>query len=600
MTTTISLCYQLVDVFSGICERKLWLKDAKDGQPKTNGYYIEVPFNHAQVYPYTEHEISHILFQSDGKARDLFLSEYVAKLAQVAKQNKRLINPKVLRKGLEAIVNILDDERVISLWSLLYEGSGRKLRSMKYEQAIEVYRKAHENLIVMFSVLAGGHYNIPEGRLDRFRPAMIEALRKVRYCDYYGCLVVAKWLIVQLVSEIIRESRDLPKLPGPTYLPGPHDDITGMTDPGVWEAPDVQATPDERAEALSAMVSRLGTPSSDQLEEVAGSTVEDPKMQASAALRTAVKDEKKLQKALKNSSVVMHGQVEKARQATKNTPQHDDHVRRDAFAKVVFKDITPSPHSDPHAELPEQDAALVRRLRAIFHRVMGKRTNVLEDTGTQIDIPAYLEYRLTGVSLPVYRVDRNGRGFRSMILIDRSTSMAGARTKKAERACRIISRALDFPFVKRTVWGFQSWEQGVVDITRFLPGREVFESDSAIVGGVTPLHSALRVAIRELEDNNTDRKHLFVISDGFPVFANSDGEAFGTGTLMAFIKHNVMYARTKGIGVTGVVVGQDLTEYGMRYMFGSSDHWRVMKTATFDADLIDLISSTFTKYLRST
>jgi len=205
---------------------------------------------------------------------------------------------------------------------------------------------------------------------------------------------------------------------------------------------------------------------------------------------------------------------------------------------------------------------------------------------------------MTGEPLPVFRVDSFGRGFKTVVLVDRSISMKGKRTAQAERACRIISRALDFPFVARTVWGFQSWKDGEVDITRFKAGQEVFESEAAAVGGHTPLHTAIRVALRELEDG-TDKKHLFVISDGFPVFARRDGAHFGTQTLMAFVRSNVMTARSKGIGVTGVMIGHDIKPKGMSFMFGSSKFWRIMGEDSFGNDLVQLVTGAFVEYLRT-
>lgn len=648
-----SLCYKTVDVFAGITKRKLWLKDAADGRAKTNGYLIEVPFAHPRAYQYTEHEISHVLFESDVLAKTKFIEEYSRKIGQVATKAGAPINERTLRGVLNELINVLDDERVISLWGLLYHGSEALMRRMKLDEAKETLTFAHED-ILQFCYCLASRNEVPPGKLDRYRPYLLEALRKVHLCDYFGCLVTSKWLVVQIVSEIIRESRGEPPLPCPPSPSGlgaaldlptastHSQDTTEVEDaealqddshsPGVprmpwesedpseepperasseaqqaWHPPDVQATAQERAEALNQAIDRFGA-----LPEAAKKSLDDvseskfkraneehqANRRVRAALAAEVKDDTKLETVLAASSDQMLNIVRRARETIRNTPTHDDRIRNDAYVKVIFTDVAPSEHRDPHLRLSPEDEAIVQRLRAMFHRVMGRRVNALEDAGTQIDIPALIERRLAQDDRPVFCVDRLGRGFRALVLVDRSGSMEGVRTQQAERSCQIISRALKFPFVRTSVWGFQSWNAGEVNITRFRPGAEVFESDSAVVGGVTPLHTAIRVAIRDLEDGS-DRKHLFVLSDGFPVFARKDGATYGTATLMGFVRSNVMLARTKGIGVTGVMIGDNVAPKSMAYMFGPSKYWRVLNEEKFGPDLIDLVTQSFTDYLRS-
>jgi hypothetical protein len=204
---------------------------------------------------------------------------------------------------------------------------------------------------------------------------------------------------------------------------------------------------------------------------------------------------------------------------------------------------------------------------------------------------------MTGGAIPVFPSDVNGRGFKSLILIDRSSSMSGHRTQQAERSCRVISRALKFPFVENAVWGFQSWDDGQVDITRFAPGMETFTSEECQVGGTTPLHTAVRVAVRHLEAGS-ERKHLFIVSDGFPVYARKGGHQFGTRVLMGFVRDEVRRARSHGIGVTGVMIGNDVKAGGMSFMFGSDRHWKVLDKV-FGSDLVQLVTRSFMDYLRS-
>jgi hypothetical protein len=650
-TSTKALCYKTVDVFAGLCDRKLWLKDAKDGIPKTNGYLIEVPFGHDDAYQYCEHEISHILFKSDFLAKQQFIQEYSKKIGEVAKKHGAPVNERMLRAGLDAIIGVLDDERVISLWGLLYRGSEAIMRRMKHDEAIPSLARAHDDFITLFLCVASGN-DVPDGKLSRFVPYMLEALRKVHQRDYFGCLVAAKWLVVQLVSELVRESQgeDPPPMPGfrlgssmggafgsqdgsdglqepeendgPPKMPWEDDgsqegsqgagggkgDDEGEGSGGggseAWEPPEVQSSIEARSKAMQDVVNGMTIAPKTVTGEVTESKYKRRGEQqqadriAKSALDADVKDTGKLEMVLERSAGQMQRIVDRARHAIRNAPNHDDSIRRDAYAKVIFTDVLPSPHRDPHVAFDlAKDADTVKRLRATFTRVIGRRINRLEEAGSQIDIPALIERRMTNEPIPVFRVDAFGRGFQALVLVDRSTSMQGRRTTQAERACKIISQALDFPFVDRKVWGFQSLKDGEVNITRFKPGQELFESDAAMVGGVTPLHTAIRVGVRELEDG-TDRKHLFVISDGYPVYSRADGASFGTKTLMGFVKQNVMDARQKGIGVTGVLIGKDIASKSMAFMFGPSKYWRVMSEDTFANDLVGLVSGAFVEYLR--
>jgi|WetSurMetagenome_2_1015567.scaffolds.fasta_scaffold03229_2 hypothetical protein len=636
-----AMCYKTVEVFAGITQRKLWLKDSGSGAC-TDGHLIHVPLKEPGAYQYTEHELSHILFQSDGFARATFVKDYAAKVVSVAPSTKG--GERALRKAMTTITGILDDERVISLWGLLYKGSETIMRRMKYEESQEALPRAHNNILTLFYCLAGGH-EVPPGRLDRYEPYILEALRKVRLRDFLGVLVTSKWIINMLVGELIRQSRNEPPPVRPMWgidtLLGstgvglnegsssdldvrpsdaaPETDTTSdeapepsqppQSETPEWRPPDVTAPTDERIKALGELIGAFGAIEEPDngfrfdLEDVQPSKFQNVQDRTfavrvvNAAIGADVKDPDVMEKALEASSSHMQRIVDKARQAVRNTVHEDDRIRQDAYAKVVFHDEALTPFANPSVDISEEDLHTILRLRAGFVRVMGRRANRLEDAGVAVDVSAFIERLVTGEDRPVFRGDSHSKGFKALILVDRSQSMNGHRTHQAERGCRIISRALKFPFVESAVWGFQSWDAGQVDITRFAPGMEEFTSDSCQVGGTTPLHTAVRVGVRHLEAG-TEKKHLFVLSDGFPVYARKGGDSFATKTLMGFVRGEVQRARSHGIGVTGIMIGNDLKADAMSFMFGSSKHWRVMGR-DFGNDLVQLITASFIEYLRS-
>jgi len=633
-----ALAYKTVEIFAGITGRKLYLKDGS--VPKTNGWVIEVPMRDPDMYTLVEHEISHPLFGSDPTAKALFVEEYSRKITLVAARREVHLNRRSLRVALNLFVGILEDERVISLWGLLYRGSERRLREMAATDTETQLPHAHENLVSQFAAIAGGH-DPGEGKLRRFEPYFREALRKVHLRDFTATLITAKWLVTMLVSEVIRQSRGEPppkdgdSFDGASPAPGlgpPESGSEGsqaLSDPdtaqededgpgghgeGPWQPPEVKASADERTEALQSMVDQLGAAPRqlrerfDDFEESKYKNrwaEQEAKRKAKRAMDASVKDGDQLERKLEQSRAKMREIIHRVRTATANVEIQDDRIRREAFAKVTFTDIRPEDITT-EVRMSVEDEDTVRRLCAMFIRVMGRRKSVLDHQGMAIDIPAYIERRLTHTALPVFKSEGSGRGFKALVLIDRSSSMSGARTKQAERACRIVSRALDFPFVETCIWGFQGLGRNEVGITRFEKGVEVFDTSKSRVKGFTPLHIAMRVAANFLQEGN-EVKQLIVISDGFPTHVSTRGLS-STKALINFVRTEVYRARRLGIHVTGVMIGTDSARGGvrgevspamMRRMFGGTRYWRLMGGRNLNQGLVQLVSQSFVDYLRS-
>jgi hypothetical protein len=257
-------------------------------------------------------------------------------------------------------------------------------------------------------------------------------------------------------------------------------------------------------------------------------------------------------------------------------------------------------------ELELEDRETVNRLKALFHRVMGKKRASLEDSGSEIDVQAFVEAKLTGVPVPCFKSETRGRGFKAMVLVDKSSSMNGSKSRQASRACRMLGRALSFPFVDLRVWGFSSRETGQADIYRFERGVEEINGAASPNHGCTPLHVAIRIAVRQME-KGTEAKHLFVLTDGFPVHSRRDGRSFSTKQLMMFVRDEVQEARQNGIHVTGVLIGDqgyrdeparfDMSPKQMKFMFGPQKFWSRMTPDRLGSDLVKLVSNNVLEFL---
>lgn len=633
------VAYKTVDTFAGITQRKLWLKEGPQAQ--TDGHAIAVPFNDPDFYRLVEHELAHILFRSDAMAREKFLDDYVGKVGQVADKAGVKIDKKDFRKMMGMIINVIEDKRINSLWGQLYPGSAERIMEKVAKDVAPFTEAAQFSLVPYIGCLYGG-IDVSSPKFDRFKPFILEALKKVERKGFAATLAITKWLVTQLVSDLIRQARQ-EQAPQPDSQgeegegesedaeagggegggegEDSQDDQDDQDDQkpgggGQWYPPAVDdATIEQRAQALSDLLGNGGGG-----ENNATKSMDDfqpprfpSKQETLQAERTAehvtgmnVNKEEVMKDFLGKTEEQMNEIIQTAQSAMRQEMNEDEWLRKDAMAKVVFKDVKKGDTVDK-VELDAEDLNAVQRLRAHFYRVMGKRKTSLSDTGSEIDIRAYIEMRATKQPAPIFKHEERGQGFKAVVLIDRSGSMGGEKTKQAERACRIIARAMKFPFVDLQVWGFKSTDAGQVDIDRYDAQTAGYTNSSAQVGGTTPLHIATKVACRFLESGD-ETKHLFVLTDGFPCYSRRDGKDFPTWQLMMYTRESILGARKVGVGVTGVCLGHDgyggapsydLTPKQMSFVFGHQRNWRMMTPSRLGSDLVKLVSTSFTSYLKS-
>ena len=638
------VAYKTVDTFSGITRRKLWLKDGESAH--TDGHSITVPFSDPDFYQLTEHEIAHVLFGSDAIAREKFLDDYVSRVEQVTKKAGVNIDAKDFRTMMAMMINIVEDNRINSLWGQLYPGSYKKLQSKIHRETAPYAGAAEQSLLAYMSCKYAG-IPVAPCKFDRFGPFVMEALKKVERKGFGSTLAATKWLVTQLVSDLIRQVRNQEAASDPNGDEESDGNGGGGGDAeadcegggsgtggsggsgesdsesenqgsggggGQWYPPPVDdASLEQRAKALKDLLGdgtsrrdRQAAKSADDFQAPRFPTKQDNAAAEKIAAQVTAMDVNKpevMQEFQAAAEAAMDAILDRARTSMRQEMNEDDWLTKDAMAKVVFKDI--AKNVGEKVALLAEDSSAVQRLRSQFFRVMGKKKTALTDTGSEIDMAAYIEMRATKQAMPIFKHEERGQGFKALILVDRSGSMAGPRTASAERACRIISKAMHFPFVNLQVWGFKSSQGGQVDIDRFNPQTNGYSSSAADVGGTTPLHVATKVACRYLEDGD-EAKHLFVITDGFPVYSRRDGTDFPTWQLMMYTRESLVAARRAGVGVTGILLGEkdyegkpafDLTPKQMGFMFGHARNWRMMDSERLGTDLVRLVSSSFTDYL---
>lgn len=619
--------YKTVATFSGLVGRKLWVKTNATAQ--TDGHEILAPLDDPHAYQLVEHELAHILFQSNVSAKVRFIVGFVRQMNESLTRNGLPLldseQMSALTELLNTVIGVLEDVRIESLWGLLYCGSYAIMQDMHKELVRPLLKNSHRTL-ASFLVIASTGIKMPSGEYDRFRPALEEAMQKVERRGFTATLIVSKWLVQKLVDEAVRRKRGLKpdsiaqqagrslaaqalsnqirnlaaetKPDGTDFdtLPNPESET-----PAPFQPEPVETNPQQRREALADLIRREDTPSA--LSVIADDWKESKyprrdETDAGSKMAKAALDAKttdaEMGAFLALSEQKMAAKVEKLREALNRQIEVDGWLTKNAFGKVNLKDVKGSKAS---TKLDAHDATTVNRLRAFFYRVLGRRKTMLHEVGSVIDVMAYIESQVSQQPAPCFTQDDRGRGFKVLVLIDRSSSMAGEKTSQAERACKMLTRALDFPFVDFHVWGFQSHKDGELDLTRFDKRALAFSTKVAKVGGNTPLHLALKVAVRFMELGD-ESKQIIVITDGWPSYANKRG-GFSTKTLSRFVREEVLRARRVGMNVTGVVIGNDMKDSDLSYMLGSPTNWKRMTSGRLGEGLVQVVSSSFTKYLRN-
>jgi hypothetical protein len=701
--------YKTVRTFANIMGRKLFLKNGRE--VFNSGNLIQVPFQHRDFFRLVEHQLSHVLFQTDPVARKHFVSTYVTRIAQVAKKGGVTIDEGNLQISLSSLVDILEDARVMSLWSQLFPGSYVLMRKMFYDEAFKVMNSDHHAGFLGYFLALSLGIEPDNSDLDRYRPFFIEALRKVRNRGFDATLLISKWLVTNLINELIREAKgeepqecpemrdaaeeflrmimdmldqeggegegegggapqdgdqegegeggdssqkscegeDGDKDPqdsdsdangegGDQEGEGEGEGEDGDKDPqdsdsdanregegGLWNPPPVSANLSTRATALHQLLERLGQLPK-ELRNQLGDTRDTKYRSRSAKIRagemgssvvqTDVRDADGVDYFLAKSANDMDNVLSRTRVKMAEVQQcpRDAWLTKEAMAKVVFHDIGSQKIEEENLQLEPlepEDRRTVKRMKALFMRVLGRRRFAYEETGVEIDVASYIEQKTTHRTTDCFKHEEKGQGFKCMILVDLSSSMLGSKGAQTERACRIIRRALHFPFSQVLVWGFDSCEDGLVDIYRFEP-KLLDPPIQHFIAGTTPIHTAVRLAARQLEDSTEDR-HLIILTDGMPVFSNRQGRAYGTKALIKFVHDAIQKARTKGVHVTTMLVGSknyssgaqdengvyyDIDVPTMRKMFGTKKTWKRVNPDNLGRDLIAGATNSFVNYLR--
>jgi hypothetical protein len=682
-----------VTTFSRLLGRRLDLIDAKFAY--TDGVNIGAPVSHPYFYEFVEHEISHNLFKSNFEAKKTFCEQYVLQVSKALAAFGTVMNDtdrNHLTGMVATILNVIEDHRVNSLWAMLYPGSYKRLE--EHSRAIVQKKKAtaHDDIIGYFLCVA---YNakVPSGVFDRFEPAMVASLKKVERKGPGSTFVIGKWLMTQIVSEMIRITKKLPPPPnagkstmktdlddmgkdsggdpgsdgdagdgdgsdgdgdagddgGAPSLDGappakgkpkagdddkgsgkgaqPDDTAQSSTQPSSpassgdgsgagggadWEPPKVDATPEERIDAFKKLLDAaraIGqaakSPMQTALDRVNNdrpSAVKDNSFSTNArklvadAYATDVSNKDALDAFLDKSEEDMVKVMDTIQEALEQVaaPSERDWSTRNVGDRVVFRDIDVATHKVQ--ALNPDDLRTVARMKDIFRRVKNRNAKALTDDGVEIDVQALIAQRVSGQVGPVFRTDISGRGFKVLILTDRSSSMNGHPSVAVERAARILRGALKIQNVEMHSWGFHGSNNSVC-ISRIAPNIDVADSHEMPAIGTTPMATAIRIALNWLSAGY-EKKHLILLTDGEP---NNDDILDGKSAYDAVHRELTRASKLK-VETTTLVIGDGIDTAACHKMFGNKRRWRRVKQGknfkSLTKTLVDLVSTSVANHLK--
>lgn len=219
----VDIGFRTVKTFSGLARRPLYLqtytthKKGSDapvqatGAPFTDGVNLHVKpprvrTGAAGLRYYTKIEmlLSRVLFETNHHAREAFILQYSADI-EVAfeKMAPHLAQDSDIKlnaiKALQAIIEILDIQRTLSVWGILYPGSGERIYEY-YRDQIKT-NVPQDAIGTLFRVFAGH----PLNATSIFIGPATGVLRKVRGCGFSGVLGLSKWYLGHCIDALLQD-----------------------------------------------------------------------------------------------------------------------------------------------------------------------------------------------------------------------------------------------------------------------------------------------------------------------------------------------------------------------------------------------------------
>lgn len=531
LTRAKEVARRMADIYSAAARRRITLKE---GPPKVDGSFVYVDFADPMATTRLEKLLAHILFRTDPGAKRIFLNHWVNAVSARFKQEGLALDAGALQTFASSVSVVLESRRVLSLLGRVYAGVAESLATLDASDVLSSDPDPDASLLSRLRHVSSKGVS-GQGKLASFEAAMARACLKVEGGSYVTTLVATRGLLTELVTAIVEEM-------GESSPTSALDELS-------------------RSQALNAMLKQAGADSADPVEESKTHDSErDGASQQAAAQALSADPFADLSEAETEAAGLLVKQLLEAMETSHEKAQT-------VGAHVVYRDLHASTKEAP--AMSGEDAATVERLRRLFARIQAKRRITLQDEGFEVDVPAYLERRLLGTDAPIFRAEDRGQGFRALILLDMSVSMLSGDDPvfpKACRAARVMAQALvGLPRVELDLWGFTAYAAGQLDIARVDLKKAI--TLPSLTKGLTPTHVAVEAAAEEVRKSPGDRI-IYVVTDGLPVWARRNGIHLSMEANMALTRTAITNARSRGVRVRGIMLGEDVDDANLTLMYG--------------------------------
>lgn len=583
------LCQKTVDTFGLLLNRTLVFMDTSKEDQEGRGVGIvgagTIQANIEDPYYYTiiEQALAHTMFGTSRSAQEVWINLYSVEFCRICDESGVHFEPYYIINVLNTIIPILDNYRVRQLWGEVYVGSSEYMQALMRRELQLKAADAHASLSDFIAWQAADPSKVLPGKYSKCAPIIQEHLLLLHGQSFGQLLAVTRSLIRALVDYLVQD-----------------------------KPPDQQQDPATRAQAADKLMKALKSKSSINL---AYTEQEEHEQNAvSPAQRDA------------DTTAVSEGMEEPAPYGTDNTAMQKalDLIRQPnatgAYAgdnKLIIE--CPIVWEDIHAITPGLSAAdlvVADRIRMQCLRALQKTAMSFDSAGISVDIQQLIQRRVSKQAVPVFNTVVPTRGFRAIVLVDRSGSMKGwkdegkpkkrvwdtdSRLAQAYRAANILQTATAIPKVRLDVWGFTEYGTGIVQMNRYLNHCGEPEKD---IRGSTPIHVALQSAVNELS-SASDTNHIFLLTDGAPSWNNFDKTRASLEDLMTAVKNVVSVARKRRIVVSTMLIGPEprndkqdgITNQQASEMFGHG-YARAEMSTDIPRILVPLVSGALLRWTR--
>ena len=611
----VDIIHRTHQIFVGIKGKDIvLLSDNPPGRTDTETF-ISIPIEDPEADRIHKHEWQHIFFKSNLRARSLFAEEYSESLLR----RIPTLDKHAMIEFIHLLVNGLDDIRVCSLWELIYPHSADQIQERWRRIITGSGRYQHDIVMYLMGLGLGLETTMDRSEWTRYRSVLKDAVNKVIRRGFPTCLLSARWIIDTVIQDITalhltpNNYQMVPPKPAefiPSAGPTPVGSRLGS---GVKLEGTPASTPEEtekHAKTLKALHTGA-TKTSHHTKTMRDSwrmmdtdrmpSGPDPDWKGTqdmvrVAMGVSTADQVNL--VLKQSQLDVDRVIAELKNRTKVlTPTQ--RLLKGLEGRAIFKDIGEDDVEE--LVLKEGDKKLIQTMRHSFQRLMDRKKLSVSESGTTLDPQAYIDLLLGSGNTDIFTEEESSKGFSALILLDMSGSMK-SKWDTVARACKVLAKAMKFPFAQFEVWGFTSPGDGTASIVRFMePEKGYMGPGVKDVWGLTPLHIAIEVALRKLQSMPGSAQHLIVLTDGYPTHLSANRELLtDTGDLFTEVSRLIRQGRKKGMNVAGLISGHEIDDMAADIMFGHRRFWSRVENEQEDlfSALVALTSKAFTGYLR--